>query len=206
MVLYQNGHPVLIDVGVGTYTAKTFGPHRYELFYMQSAYHNTPTINGVQQKAGSSFESVGVSFKELQATGEVVLTADISGAYPKECHAKHWTRSIAFNRTANSVTLEERFELTSFTAPQQLHFMLPSETLVERTPSGLRLSNRKTGVKVAMDVDLSVFSHAEEVKSLEGDHHLTAVWGESVKRLTLTTVASFRQLSGHFTVHFTEEK
>ncbi|MCG8499689.1 MAG: heparinase II/III-family protein, partial [Firmicutes bacterium] len=39
-VLYYNGYPVFIDVGVGTYTAKTFSNKRYEIWTMQSEYHN----------------------------------------------------------------------------------------------------------------------------------------------------------------------
>ncbi|CAG2183336.1 unnamed protein product, partial [Oppiella nova] len=42
-VLYVNGLPALIDIGVGTYTKDTFGPHRYDIWTMQSQWHNTPT-------------------------------------------------------------------------------------------------------------------------------------------------------------------
>ena len=50
-VTYIDGKPVLVDVGVETYTRKTFSPQRYEIWTMQSGYHSLPTINGVDAGA-----------------------------------------------------------------------------------------------------------------------------------------------------------
>ncbi len=47
--VYKDGKPVFIDVGVETYTAKTFSDERYSLWPMQSAYHNLPTLNGFME-------------------------------------------------------------------------------------------------------------------------------------------------------------
>lgn len=41
ITLYKDNKPLLIDLGVETYTAKTFSPDRYDIWTMQSAYHNT---------------------------------------------------------------------------------------------------------------------------------------------------------------------
>ncbi|CAG2182165.1 unnamed protein product, partial [Oppiella nova] len=85
-VLYVNGLPALIDIGVGTYTKDTFGPHRYDIWTMQSQWHNTPTINGVQQKAGAQYVARNVTYNKTSAEFE----ADIAGAYPKEAQVKSW--------------------------------------------------------------------------------------------------------------------
>ena len=42
--VYKNGKPFIIDLGVGTYTGKTFSDRRYEIWTMQSQYHNLPTF------------------------------------------------------------------------------------------------------------------------------------------------------------------
>ena len=42
-VVYYDGQPLLIDVGRGTYTRKTFSDRRYEIWYNCSDYHNTPS-------------------------------------------------------------------------------------------------------------------------------------------------------------------
>src|SRR5208337_1554777 len=54
-VIYLDGQPVAIDVGVEQYTAKTFGRDRYSIWTMQSAYHNLPTVGGVMQQNGVEF-------------------------------------------------------------------------------------------------------------------------------------------------------
>ncbi len=48
-IVFAGGQPVIIDVGVETYTAKTFSGSRYDIWTMQSAYHNLPTIGRVMQ-------------------------------------------------------------------------------------------------------------------------------------------------------------
>jgi len=95
-VVFLNGNPVLIDVGVETYTAKTFSSHRYEIWTMQSAFHNLPTINGVMQAAGRQYEARDVSFHSDDAGAEFL--ADIAAAYPKEAGVQTWKRSIRLDR------------------------------------------------------------------------------------------------------------
>ena len=48
-IMYYNGKPCLIDLGREEYTAKTFSSRRYEIWTMQSGYHNLPVINGTDQ-------------------------------------------------------------------------------------------------------------------------------------------------------------
>src|SRR5262249_33869136 len=54
-IVFANGKPAIIDVGVETYSAKTFSAQRYDIWTMQSAFHNCPTIGGVMQKPGRQF-------------------------------------------------------------------------------------------------------------------------------------------------------
>ncbi len=42
--VYKDRRPLIIDLGVGTYTAKTFSKERYEIWTMQSQFHNVPTF------------------------------------------------------------------------------------------------------------------------------------------------------------------
>jgi hypothetical protein len=59
-ILYIKGQPALIDVGVESYTKKTFSPERYEIWSMQSGYHNLPTIGGLDQAAGKEYKASDV--------------------------------------------------------------------------------------------------------------------------------------------------
>ena len=51
--IYKDGKPFVIDLGVGTYTQKTFSDKRYEIWTMQSQFHNLPTFveNGTFEDA-----------------------------------------------------------------------------------------------------------------------------------------------------------
>ena len=91
-VVYLDGNPVLIDVGVESYTAKTFSSKRYEIWTMQSAFHNLPTINGVMQAAGRQYEARDVSFHADDAAAE--FSADLAAAYPKEAAVEKWRRTV----------------------------------------------------------------------------------------------------------------
>ncbi|PNV59464.1 heparinase [Clostridium sp. chh4-2] len=44
--IYKDGQPLFIDIGVESYTRKTFSPQRYEIWTMQSQFHNLPTFLG----------------------------------------------------------------------------------------------------------------------------------------------------------------
>ncbi|MBB4234567.1 heparinase II/III domain-containing protein [Rhizobium esperanzae] len=96
VTLYKNGRPLLIDVGVETYAAKTFSPCRYEIWTMQSAYHNLPTFEGIMQSAGEAFgaRDVDVEFSHDSAR----ISLDISGAYPPDADLRSYRRTVSLMR------------------------------------------------------------------------------------------------------------
>lgn len=79
-IVYKEGKPMLIDVGVESYTKKTFSPNRYEIWTMQSGYHNLPTVNGIMQSAGEEYGASEVHCYMDHSIGEMVM--NIAGAYP----------------------------------------------------------------------------------------------------------------------------
>ena len=97
-IVYADGLPVLIDVGVETYTAKTFSGSRYEIWTMQSAFHNLPTINGQEFRAGD------VRFEADNKKDSFSL--DLSTAYPGEAEILSWERTITLNRGEDVVILD----------------------------------------------------------------------------------------------------
>lgn len=98
-VVYYNGQPVLIDVGSGTYTRKTFSSRRYDIWYNCSDYHNVPTVNGVNQSPGAQFKAGNVSYKQDKAFAE--LSLDIAQSYPANAGIDTWQRTIRLNRGRN---------------------------------------------------------------------------------------------------------
>lgn len=96
LTLYKDGKPFLIDVGVETYTAKTFSPQRYDIWTMQSCFHNLPTFGEVGQADGADFaaRAVHAEFTENQAQ----MSLDIASAYPAEARVRSYRRTVTLRR------------------------------------------------------------------------------------------------------------
>lgn len=96
LTLYKQGRPVLIDVGVETYTRKTFSADRYEIWTMQSAWHNLPTFEGVMQRDGEAFAARDV---EVSLGDDVAsISMDIAGAYPPEAGVRSYLRTVLLEK------------------------------------------------------------------------------------------------------------
>jgi hypothetical protein len=108
-ILYYNGKPCLIDLGREEYTAKTFSSRRYEIWTMQSGYHNLPVINGTEQMQGEKYKARNSVF--TASTKSAMFTTDIAGAYTKDAQVKSWVRSYTLNRGKNFI-ITDKFELT----------------------------------------------------------------------------------------------
>jgi hypothetical protein len=92
VTLYRGETPFLIDIGVETYTAKTFSPQRYEIWTMQSAWHNLPTFGGVMQRDGAEY---GASDVAVEIGDDVTaMRFDIAGAYPPQARLRSYRRSV----------------------------------------------------------------------------------------------------------------
>jgi hypothetical protein len=193
-VVFADGEPVLIDVGVETYTAKTFSSRRYDIWTMQSAYHNLPTINGVMQKDGRAFEARDVRYKAGADTA--VFSLDIAKAYPQEARVETWKRTLALER-GKRVVIEESFVLKSAEKPIQLTLMSPRQS-DPQTPGLIRLepSENKSG-PVNVLFDKEYFNVSVETVNIE-DEHLRGSWGDRVYRILLT--AKKPSLKGTFTI------
>ena len=51
------GKPFIVDLGPPLYTAKTFSPFRYEIWQVQSAWHNCAKLNGFDQHNGDEYRA-----------------------------------------------------------------------------------------------------------------------------------------------------
>src|SRR5205814_56027 len=122
-IVYGDGKPVLIDLGVEAYSAKTFSPQRYDIWTMQSAYHNLPTINGVMQAAAREFQAKAVSFNET--ANRVSFSADIASAYPAAAAVARGQRRVTLDRKAATVESEDRYALQQRQEPVRLNLRTP---------------------------------------------------------------------------------
>lgn len=153
--------PLFIDPAVGEYTAKTFSKDRYDVWTMQSGYHNLPQINGIDQKDGKDYAAKVIRHKEGQ------LTLELAGAYPKDAAVKSWQRTVTAMKSGISVT--EDYELRDFIAPTRLVFMA-------LTPDALQ----------HLHYDASQLSATVEDISDKLDPLLQHMWGPKMYRVILT--------------------
>jgi len=109
-VVYYDGIPLLIDVGSGTYTRRTFSEERYSIWFNRSDYHNVPTINGDPQRAGREFKATKVSHEAKKNSTSMSL--DISKAYPESSGLVSWKRDLKLDR-GKRVTVSDNYQLAA---------------------------------------------------------------------------------------------
>ena len=170
-VVYDGGTPVLVDPGVGEYTSKTFSKRRYEIWTMQSAYHNLPQINGNDQMAGKKFAAKDVTYKKGQ------LKMDIAGAYPDSANVKRWTRTVGIDKKG-VVTLTDDYELAQWQAPTRLMFIAAIEPTL--TNGAVQIGNRK------LTYNATQLEAAIEPLSNMFDPMLQSMWPNGLWRIVLT--------------------
>ena len=160
-IVYANNEPLFIDPAVGEYTAKTFSKDRYEIWTMQSQYHNLPQINGIDQKDGKNFAAQVISHKDGQ------LTLNIAKAYPTEAGVKSWRRTVTAMKSGISVS--EDFELTECREPVRLMLMVLSPEALQH-----------------LHYDKNQLSATVEDISDKLDPVLQKMWGQHMYRIILT--------------------
>ncbi|MDR2183251.1 MAG: heparinase II/III-family protein [Clostridiales bacterium] len=105
ITLYLDGKPLLIDVGVGGYTRDTFSSRRYEIWTMQSAYHNLPAFGGVMQAAGAQYAAKDV--RHYFGEAESHISMDIADAYPKEAGVESYRRTVRLTKGVGVFVTDE---------------------------------------------------------------------------------------------------
>jgi hypothetical protein len=180
-VVYANGRPALIDVGVETYTAKTFSKDRYQIWTMQSAYHNLPTINGVMQAPGRRYAARDVAYKADDASA--ALSLDLAAAYPAEAGVTSWKRMLRLDRARNEIEVRDAWQLKQAGGRIALSLMTASEA-AQAGPGELRLHGGPLGapgVRILHDPAL-----AAAIEAIPADDpRLRAVWGGPLRRILL---------------------
>jgi hypothetical protein len=184
-IVYHDGEPVFIDVGVEAYTSKTFSEDRYSIWTMQSAYHNLPTVGGAMQVATDArYRASDIQYASDDA--HAGLSMNLATAYPAEAGIVRWTRNIALERKADRIRLIENFQLQK-KVPVVLSFMTPR--VPSLSPKGrIVLSAADKSIRVVyLNYDASLAAPSFEKIALT-DEGLRDTWGESIYRVLLISL------------------
>jgi len=175
-VLYSDGEPVIIDLGSGQYSAKTFGPERFTIPQMQSAYHNLPVINGVQEVSGR--DHAASDAKYTCENGVSTLSMNILTAYGEGTGAEKWQRTFVFDRNEKKVTLTDEAVFTGENNSCETMFMVPVAPVVEGNAVTIAVPDARPVILTGEGVNFT----AEEV-DLTYDPMLTHFWNGKVWRV-----------------------
>ena len=178
-VMYYDGKPCLIDLGREGYTSKTFSSKRYEIWTMQSGYHNLPVINGTDQKDGADFKARNTTFKANDKSA--VFSADIASAYPKEAMVKSWIRSYTLNR-GKSFIISDKFELLTRNSAITSSNLMTYCKVTQVKPGELRFEGDGFTLKMTYNpIDIS-----PEIQYIKiTDSTLKNYWPKGVTRIVL---------------------
>lgn len=168
-MVYADGKPCIIDVGVESYSKKTFSDERYTIWTMQSAYHNLPTVNGFMQSDGADFRACDLTYDDKS------ISFDIKHAYPDDAKITKWIRSGVCGE--NEITVTDDF---SIDGGGEVYFslMLADEPTIYE--NGFSVNGLTAKFDCAVDMQC-------ERIDIPYDAKLTPVWGERVFRIIYKT-------------------
>lgn len=189
-VIYYDGLPLLIDVGRGTYTRKTFSDQRYDIWYNRSDYHNVPTINNETQQPGPEYKANSVKYSAAKNSVDFVL--DLAKAYPAEAKVNTWKRTIRFNRGRNVVVTDEG-EL-QVPSPVTQHLMTSSASEILKPGEVLVHFKGDNGLSkdFIIKYDPKVLQASVEKVPLvkQEDQGILTKWGDTIYRINFRSVAT----------------
>jgi len=107
LIVYRRGRPLLIDIGVESYTAKTFSVDRYSIWTMRSDWHNLPTVNGAVQSPGRVSVPAGVEHWDDGA--RACISMELAPAYPPQAGDFSYRRRVELVR-GTSLTVEDCYQ------------------------------------------------------------------------------------------------
>ena len=116
--IVSHGRFISGDPGGEVYTARTFGPRRYESKVINSYAHPVPVVGGCLQSTGAKFAAKVLWTKFTDDCDEVAL--DISGAYEVKT-LKSLVRQFTFNRKTRTFVVFDRVEFSEPTAFEEVY-------------------------------------------------------------------------------------
>ncbi len=148
ITLYRDSRPFLIDLGVETYTEKTFSKERYSIWTMQSMYHNTVSFavagGGEAPPAIAQHDGEGYAASDVAVSlfgEEASISFEMAGAYDDD-RIRSCRRTVKLIK-GKEIILEDSFDTDPELRPV-LTFMLydrpeisESEEITDIEVSGL---------------------------------------------------------------------
>lgn len=172
-VVFADGEPAIIDIGVETYTRETFGPNRYDIWTMNSAHHNLlPTVNGCMQQNGMEFKATNL--KHETTAKKITFSLDISSSYPDSAGISSWHKKFTYTK-GKSIVLEENYLLSKNEKEIESYLMTCRKPELNDDGTIILPSYKGTDKKVRIKYDAKLFDVKLETNVLK-DRKLKSSW------------------------------
>ncbi|MDR1806396.1 MAG: heparinase II/III-family protein [Propionibacteriaceae bacterium] len=192
VIVALDGTPLIVDAGRTTYTAQTFGPDRYQIWAMQSQWHNVPVFGETGQGVGAEFRADLVGEEgpgpgrrwgagPAQESGGAVpaqFSLDLTHAYPPGTVTR-WLRTVTLDRTVGAVAVHDDWQNPA--AAPELRYLLSGQVVAEG-PDRVIVATLDGGqAELRWSPPLT---HSLVRRPLD-DPLQTAVWGDHLTQLRL---------------------
>lgn len=181
----SDGVPVIVDAGRPSYDARTFSDRRYELWPMQSEWHNVPFVTGRGQPTGREHAATVI---DVQTGDAPSLELELAGAYDV-AELESWRREVRLDRERAEVRIHDAWRFTQPSSAEavgatQLRLLLAGEiTLDGPDAHGATVTPLADAPRIRITWDEGVHATLTPIE-LE-DPMLTDVWGPRLVRLDL---------------------
>jgi hypothetical protein len=173
VIIYKQGHPVLIDVGVETYTSKSFSPERYEIWTMQSCYHNLSSFGSHIQGIENGVFPKDVQHRNTETFSEISF--DLAPLYGNHVpDLQHYYRTVRFEKNKNILIKDVVGRNAT------LSLMVCDKPEIEYKTNTILLNNGFASLTLSNANTIQV-----ETISTHNDANLTPVWGATVYRILI---------------------
>jgi Heparinase II/III-like protein len=179
--IYLDGEPILIDLGNRQYTFQSFNTHRFEQQSIQSAFHNLPTIDGIQQGNGSAYRAMEHKYDRGTVSA---LRFQYARAYPEETQLRSLIRLVQLDRTTAQIALEDSFE---FATPKPIVWSFMTCRPPDVQGAKVVLAPRPQDHSRAATMSFDRNAIRIQVETIQLDDPLQKVaWGDKVYRILAT--------------------
>ncbi|MFV0576293.1 MAG: heparinase II/III family protein [Vibrio sp.] len=180
--VYQDGKPILIDIGPGDYTKDTFSEKRQDKWYISSIGHHVPEINSITQKSNEQAYAHSINFQDNDSKSS--LTMEIKDAYQDDSIISVY-REIEYTKISHTITVSDKIttDKSSNYVSMPLYFST-NDLSINDNQIIVNLQHKK----MVIDVYGMTINSMQTIK-LEDNRHVN-VWGEEVYKVNLTQETS----------------
>jgi len=190
-ILYKQGHSLLTDPGGPIYTAKTFGPRRYEIIHCRSRGHSVPLINGREQPPGGEYFGT-LEVSGVNARGEKRVTIDMARAYDDRT-LKSLRRELVLAE-GGALEITDRYEFSRAPGAVEEAFVTYEPVTVAGDRRSVRIGKGKATLRLSAPGTAGRFSAedlGEESRSWHTPGQITRIAFRPA-RLTKAMTLAFR--------------